>query len=126
MLAPMDGDDDSFRGPGSPYEHEKAMAFVMVRYGDFVSWGLHDRRPPCLWLPETLFDWLASVTSLRGVDKKDQTRLDANRCEQLESQLLRLLAAPLPEAERNAASKVLRRVREVKLRPGAELIVELI
>lgn len=72
--APMDGDDDSFRGPGSPHEHETAVAFVMVRHGDFVSWGLHDRRPPCLWLPETLFDWLAGVTSLRSVDKKDQTR----------------------------------------------------
>jgi len=66
------------------------------------------------------------VTSLRGIDKKEQTRLDANKCEQLEPQLLRLLATPLPEAERNAASKVLRRVREVKLRPGTELLIELI
>jgi hypothetical protein len=121
----MDGDDDSFRGPGSPYEDDKAVAFVQVRHGDFVSWGLHDRRPPCLWLPETLFDWLASVTSLRGVDKKDQNRLDANRCEQLEPQLLRLLAVPLPDGERDAASKVLRKVREVKLRPGTELIIEM-
>jgi hypothetical protein len=122
----MDGDDDSFRAPGSAYEHEKAVAFVAVRFGDFVSWGLHDRRPPCLWLPETLFDWVASVTSLRGMNKRDQTRLDSNQCETLEPQLLRLLATPLPEAERNAASKVLRRVREVKLRPGSELIIELV
>ncbi len=94
------------------------MAFVTVRYCHFVSWGLHDRRPPCLWLPATLFDWLAGVTSLRRVDKKDQTRLDATRCAKLEPELLRLLAAPLPEAERNAASKVLRRVREVMQRPA--------
>jgi hypothetical protein len=122
----MDGDDDSFRGPGSPHEHEPVVAFVMVRHGDFVSWGLHDRRPPCLWLPETLFDWLAGVTSLRKVDKKDQTRLDFNRCSQLEPELLRLLASPLPDDERNAAGKVLRRVREVMQRPGTELIVEVI
>lgn len=122
----MDGDDDSFRELGSPYEDEKAVAFVSVRIGDFVSWGIHDRRPPCLWLPETLFDWLATVTSLRDIDKNDQTRLGSNRCEALEPQLLRLLAAPLPEAQRNAASKVLRRVREVKLRPGTELLIELI
>lgn len=122
----MDGDDDSFRGPGSPHEHETAVAFVTVRFGDFVSWGPRDRRPPCLWLPETLFDWLAGVTSLRSVDKKGQTRFDANRCAKLEPELLRLLAAPLPEAERNAASKVLRRVREVMQRPGTELLVEVI
>ncbi|MEO5820770.1 MAG: hypothetical protein ABIT71_09710 [Vicinamibacteraceae bacterium] len=122
----MDGDDDSFRGPGSPYEHETPVAFVSVRIGDFVSWGLRDRRPPCLWLPETLFDWLASVTSLRNVDKKDQNRLGSDRCAKLEPELLRLLAAPLPESERNAASKVLRRVREVKLRLGTELLIEVI
>ena len=122
----MDGDDDSFRGEGSPYEHDKRVAFVSVRIGDFISWGIHDRRPPCLWLPETLFDWLASVTGLRSVNKNEQTRLDSNQCAQLEPQLLRLLAAPLPEAERNAASKVLRRVREVKLRLGTELLIELI
>jgi hypothetical protein len=122
----MDGDDDSFRVPGSPYEHERPVAFVMVRHGDFVSWGLHDRRPPCLWLPETLFDWLASLTSLRKVDKKDQTRLDATQCAKLEPELLLLLVTPLPEAERNAASKVLRRIREVMQRPGTELIVEVL
>src|SRR5215212_11434856 len=106
----MDGDDDSFRAPGSAYEHDKVVAVVAVRRGDFVSWGLHDRRPPCLWLPETLFDWLASVTDLCRVDKREQTRLDSDGCLTIEPQLLRLLATPLPEAERNAASKVLRRV----------------
>jgi hypothetical protein len=120
----MDGDDDSFRGPGSPYEDEKVVAFVTVRFGDFVSWSVHDRRPPCLWLPVTLFDWLAGATSLRKVDRNDQTRLDSARCLTLEPELLRLLAAPLPEAERNAASKVLRRVREVMQKPGTELLVE--
>jgi len=120
----MDGDDDSFRGPGSPYEDDKVVAFVMVRYGDFVSFGLHDRRPPCLWLPVPLFDWLAGVTSLRKVDRNDQTRLDSTQCLKLEPELLRLLAAPLPEHERNAASKVLRRIREVMQRPGTELLIE--
>ena len=122
----MDGDDDSFRTAGSPHEHEKAVTFVVVRHGEFVSWHLLDRRPPCLWLPETLFDWLATVTSLRRIDKKDQTRLDAARCATLEPELLRLLVTPLPDAERNAATKVLRRIREVMLRPGSELIVEVL
>jgi hypothetical protein len=120
----MEGDDDSFRGATSPHEHEPAVAFVAVPLGDFVNWGMNARRPPCLWLPETLFDWLAGVTSLRNVDKRDQTRLDATRCAKLEPELLRLLASPLPEAQRNAASKVLRRVREVMQRPGTELLVE--
>ncbi len=122
----MEGDDDSFRGPGSPHEHEKPVAFVTLRLGEFVSWGPPERRPPCLWLPETLFDWLASLTSLRNVDKNDQTRLDLGRCTRLEPELLRLLAAPLSDEERNAASKVLRRVREVMQRPGTELLVEVV
>ncbi len=120
----MDGDDDSFRGPGSPYEDDNVVAFLSVRLGGFVGFGLHDRRPPCLWLPATLFDWLAGVTILRNVDRNEQTRFDSTRCATLEPELLRLLAAPLPEAERNAASKVLRRVREVMQRPGTELLIE--
>ena len=120
----MDGDDDSFRGAGSPYEHAPAQVIAAVRLGEFVDWGAKNYRPTCLWLPEPLFDWLAGITSLRNVDRRDQPRLDPTKCARLEAELLRIRAAPLPDAERTAAGKVLRRVREVQQRPGSELIIE--
>ena len=119
----MEGDDDSFRQAGSPYEHAHVVAVASVRIGEFVNWGAN-YRPTCLWLPEPLFDWLAGLTSLRNVDRTDQTRLDPTRCARLEPELLRLLAAPLPDVERSVASKMLRRVREVQQRPGSELLIE--
>ena len=116
--------DDSFRTPGSPFEHERVVAFAVVPIGFVVDWSESGSPASTLWIPESLFDELAEMTSLGRIDKGRQSRLDLDGCLALEEELMQLIALPLPDDPRAAARRVLARVREV--RPGArlELVVE--
>jgi len=116
--------DDSFRTPGSPFEQEPVVAFAVVPVGAVVDWSDAGTPASTLWIPVSLFDELAEMTSLGLVERRGQSRLDVDACVALEEELMHLMAMPLPDEPRTAARRVLARVREV--RPGAryELVID--
>lgn len=117
-------DDDTFRAPGSPYEHEEVVAIAAIPTGLVVDWMEYRCPSSTLWLPEPLFDELAGATSLGQLDKYAQSRLDPQACARLEPELVRLLERPIAEAPREATLRVLARVREVIGSTDLELLVE--
>ena len=117
--------DDSLRRPGSPYEHDEILAFMVVPKGAIVDWGAPRSIPDTvLYVPETLFEALARATLLASVDQYGDTRLDARVCVELGLQLDGVLAGPMTDMARDGTALILARVREVASGRDLELLIE--
>jgi hypothetical protein len=117
--------DDSLRGPGSPYEQDEILAFMVVTKGATVDWRTSGSIPDAvLYVPETLFEVLAKATLLASVDQYGDTRLDARVCVELGRQLDGVLAGPMTAMAREGTALILARVRAVASGRDLELLIE--
>ena len=107
-------DEDSFRDPGSRYEHEEPVAFAVIEATAVVDWSDAAHSPTgTLWLPESLFRQLAETTRLGELDLNKQACLASAECRQLSQELAALEAATQDPDVRKAAELVRVRAESV-------------
>lgn len=125
-MIPLSRDDDRFRLPGSPYEHDEPVAIVVISRDGQVDWSADAHVPSdTLWLPTTLFYAIAERSLLRHLDICAQTRLDRVACERL-CQELSMVVDGSPRTDTSlAATLFCERARRVaESTDGAWLLVE--